>query len=366
VAYDPTRRILIYAQGAFGRGRSKTADGVIRYGRTPIVGVVDGTQSASTAGEVLGCGADIPIFPSLEAALPLRPEALLIGIAPPGGKLPAEWRVAIAKALSAGLDVISGLHEILGADPELAALAARHGRTIWDVRLPRETYPIASGRAASVPAQTVLTVGTDCALGKMTVLLEMQPRLERTGRRVAFLATGQTGIMISGSGVPLDRVIGDFMAGAAEELVLESAPGHDLLLIEGQGSLLHPGFSGVTLALLHGAAPSHMILCHEPRRTHVRDSTVRIPPLREVVQLYESMASFVRRSSVIGIALNTTGLDAAAAERACRDAATETGLPATDPLRFDCAPLVAAVNDARPSTAGGQPAEGGRIARRGP
>lgn len=345
MSYDATRPLAIYAEGAFGRGRSKTADGVIRYGTYPIVGVIDSTQAGKTADQVIGWGHGVPVLPDIDAALARKPSALLIGIAPPGGALPAAWRADIIRVLSRGVDIINGLHETFNDDPEFLALARQHGARIWDVREPARDYPIANGRAAAVThAQVLLTVGTDCALGKMTLLLEMQPGLAQSGRKPIFLATGQTGIMISGFGEPIDRVIGDFAAGAAEQLVLEHAPGHDLVLVEGQGSLIHPGFSGVTLALLHGSAPSHMILCHDPSRRFVRDSTVPIPPLDRMVRLYEETAAVIRPARVVGIGLKTAGLDEPAARKACREAEDLTGLPATDPIRFGCEHLVAAVN----------------------
>lgn len=345
MSFDPTRPLAIYAEGAFGRGRSKTADGVIRYGKYPIVGVIDSTQVGKTADQVIGWGKGVPILPDIDAAIARKAGALLIGIAPPGGKLPAAWRADILKAIRAGVDIVNGLHETFNTDPELAAAAKAAGVRIWDVREPTREYPIANGRAAAIThAQVLLTVGTDCALGKMTLLLEMQPLLEKSGRKPVFLATGQTGIMISGFGEPIDRVIGDFAAGAAEQLVVENAPNHDLLLVEGQGSLIHPGFSGVTLALLHGSAPSHLILCHDTSRACVRDSTVPIPPLSQMAKLYEQMAATIRPAKVIGIGLKTVGMDDEAARRACRQAEDETGLPATDPIRFGTENLVAAVN----------------------
>lgn len=343
--YDTSRPIAIYAEGAFGRGRSKTADGVIRYGKFPIVGVIDSTQAGKTADQVIGWGKGVPILASIDEALAKKPAALLIGIAPPGGKLPAPWRADVVKALENGVDIINGLHEIFNQDAQFAALAKKHGRLIWDVREPAREYPIACGRAAEVGAQVLLTVGTDCALGKMTLLLEMQDALEKAGRKPVFVATGQTGIMISGFGEPIDRVIGDFAAGAAELLVVENAPGHDLVLVEGQGSLIHPGFSGVTLALLHGSAPSHLILCHDPKRARVRDSKVEIPRLDVMVRMYEDMARTIRPAKTIGISLNTSGMEPAAAVDAVKRAEDETGLPATDPIRHGVEKLVAAVND---------------------
>lgn len=348
MGYDPSRRLLIYAEGSFGRGRSKTAEGVIRYGRNPIVGVVDSTRSEPDVAAVLGDGVGngVPFFDSLEAALPSRPQALLLGIAPPGGQLPAEWRDVLVRSLRAGLQLINGLHMELARDPEMAEAAKAGGTAIWDVREPVGEFPIGNGRVAELPAQVVLAVGTDCAIGKMTVMLEVEKVALARGRKAKFLATGQTGIMIAGFGVPLDRVIGDFMAGAIEQLICDHAAGSDLLLVEGQGSLMHPGFSGVTLSLLHGTAPSHMVLCHDPSRSHVRDSRVRIPPLADVVRLHEHMAGYLRPAKVVAVALNTSALSENEARAAVEAARENTGLPATDAVRFGAAPLFEAIDAA--------------------
>lgn len=345
--YDPHRRLVILAEGYFGH-RAKTAEGVIRYGKNPVVAVIDSTHVGKTVDEVIGVGEGIPFVRSVTESLTYGPDALLIGIATQGGYLPEEWRAEILTALEHGLDVINGLHVFLSEDPEISRVAEEHGCELWDVRRPPEGNPIGLGLAADVSAQVVLTVGTDCDVGKMTAALEIARGAERTARKVAFLATGQTGIMISGFGVPVDRVIGDFMAGCMEQLVIEWAKDHDLLLVEGQGSLYHPGYSGVTLALMHGSAPSHMILCHDVRRKVIGDDTrVVIPPLREVVQMYEYMAAPVRPARVVGIALKCLGLSDEEARRAVEWAERETGLPATDCIRFGPEKLVTAVNEAK-------------------
>ncbi len=342
---DPSRRVLIYAEGAFGKGRSKTAEGVLRYGHNPVVGVVDSTRSERTVGEVLG-GAPpslVPLFPCLDDALAADPEVLLLGIAPPGGGLPEAWMADLAAALRRGMDLVSGLHTPLSEIRDLAEAARAGGASIWDVREPEGPFPIASRRAATLDETVVLAVGTDCAIGKMTVMLEIEREARGRGVGARFLATGQTGIMISGSGVPLDRVIGDFMAGAAEELVLSGAGSGDLLLVEGQGSLLHPGFSGVTLALMHGAAPSQMILVHEQRRITLRDDPVVIPPLTEMIALHQRIAGYIRPSKVVAVALNCAGLSDAEAEAALQQTEADTGLPTGDVFRGGAARLLSAI-----------------------
>jgi uncharacterized NAD-dependent epimerase/dehydratase family protein len=284
-------------------------------------------------------------------------DSLLIGIAPQGGELPAAFRPAVRDALARGWDVLSGMHGFLADDPELAALAAAHGATLHDVRRPPSRRPVAARRAAGVPALVALTVGSDCNVGKMTAALELRRELRARGVRAAFVATGQTGIFIADHGVAVDAVPSDFVAGVAEDLVIAAAREADVVLVEGQGALHHPGYSGVTLALLHGAAPSALVLCHHAGRERMRVPGRRapgpgdrgasgteggepvIPPLAELVRVYEQAAGWVQPARVLAVALNTLGLDDRAAREAVAAAARETGLPAADPVRFGAGPI---------------------------
>jgi len=341
--YDHNTRLIIYAEGAFGRGRTKTADGVIRYAKNPVLGVVDSELKARRVSEVLPWARDIPILKSVQEAIPLEPEAMLLGLAPRGGRLPHQWRRDIVYALEHGMNIVSGLHDFLADDPELAAVAERNGRWIWDVRKPPTEAIVGLGLAAQVSATVVLTVGTDSALGKMAAAIEVTEGLLRRGRRALFVPTGQTGIMIAGFGVSIDAVVGDFMSGVTEKLVLDSAPGQEYLLVEGQGSLIHPGYSSVALSLLHGAAPSQMILCHKPSRKYVRDTHILIPPLDVMVRMHEEMASYVKPAKVVGIALNCGDLTESEAQGEIERAETLTGLPATDCFRWGPDKLVDAV-----------------------
>jgi uncharacterized NAD-dependent epimerase/dehydratase family protein len=233
----------------------------------------------------------------------------------------------------------------------LAEKARAGGRKIFDLRRPPADLPIASGLAKTVDPLVVLTVGTDCNVGKMTAQLQLTQRLNDRGVRTRFVATGQTGIMIQGWGIAVDAVVADFIAGAAERLVLEGAKDADVVLVEGQGSINHPGYSGVTLGLMHGSCPDALILCHQSTREYIGDyrqaAWLRIPPLTEYIRLYEAIGSAVHPTKVIGISLNTFDMTDAEARRACEVAAAETGLPATDPVRFDPGPLVDAVITAR-------------------
>ena len=324
-----------------------------------MVAVLDSTRAGATVQEVLGFGGEIPIVGRLEEALRIDPppQALLIGIATQGGWLPEEWRPALEAAMEAGLELWSGLHTFLGDDPALAAAARRAGVAIRDLRKPPAELPVSTGRAAETEAYRVLTVGSDCNVGKMTAALEIRRALEVRGLRTGFAATGQTGILIEGRGIAVDAVVSDFIAGAAEQVTLEAAVGADVVLVEGQGSLLHPGYSGVSLGLLHGTMPQGLVLCAMPARQTIyggRYDWVTIPPLDEVMRLYEEASRWVRppeRARVVGICLATYDLSEREAADQLRQARELTGLPVTDPIRFgvdEIAEVIARLASAEP------------------
>jgi uncharacterized NAD-dependent epimerase/dehydratase family protein len=337
-------RFVILAEGKFHPLSSKTANACIRYAPDRVKAVIDSTQAGRTAQQVLGFGGRIPVVAALPQALRRKPDALLIGIAPSGGHLPPAFRRIVLEALAAGLDVWSGLHDFLADDPEFAAAARRHRVTIHDLRRPPKDLPVSTGRVRHVDATVVLTVGTDCNIGKMTTQLQVRDALRRRKRRVAFAATGQTGILVEGWGIAVDAVIADFIAGAAEELTLEGARRGDIVLVEGQGSLVHPGYSGVTYGLIHGSLPHALLLCHQPsRRTTAHNDWVPLPSLTQTIRLHEDVTAPLRPAPVIGIALNTYDLTDAEAKAAIRAAEEETGLPCTDPVRYDPRPLAEAI-----------------------
>ena len=341
-------RFLIIADREFGPLKSKTANSCIRYFPERIVAVLDRANAGRTVQDVLGFGGAIPVVEDFERGLALGATAVLIGIAPTGGQLPPEWRGWLKTAIARGLEIWSGLHTFIGDDPELGPLARARGVRVLDARKPPSDLGIADGRAAEVSPYVILTVGTDCNVGKMTTQLELRSDLIRRGHRARFVATGQTGIFIEGWGIAVDAVVADFVAGAAERLVLQGAEDADILLVEGQGSLIHPGYSGVTLGLLHGTCPDALVLCHQVTRDHIgdyhgREPWVLIPPLSEMIEIYESAAAPIRPTRVIGIALNTFDLDDDLARAAVRRATQETGLPATDPVRFGVEPLAEAI-----------------------
>lgn len=340
------RRMIILTEGHLGVFESKTATSVIRYRSEEVVAVLDSTCTGKKLEEFIGVGKGIPIVGSVNEALKFKPTALLIGIAPPGGALPMEWRRYIVDAINCGLDVISGLHTYIGEDPEFAKLASGKKVTISDVRKPPENLPIGTGKAKDVFATKILTVGTDCNIGKMVTSIEITRLAKEQGINACFVATGQTGIMIEGSGIAVDRVIADFIAGAAEQMVLERAH-YDLLLIEGQGSLNHPAYSGVTLGLLHGSVPDGLILCHQPGRTSIRRYHFPIPPLSELINMYESISRPVHPCKVLGISLNCYGLSNHEARKSVDETEAETNLPTTDPIMFGPDKLLKAIQELR-------------------
>lgn len=343
------RRIAILAEGRFTWQGAKTAVGVIRYSQDTVVAVIDSTHAGQDAGVVLGDpngpGKGIPVVASVADTLVYTPDTLLIGIAPIGGRLPDAWRGEVVGAIAAGLDIVSGLHHFLSDDPELAALAHEHGITIWDVRRPPEQLAmrIGEGTPHRTGSHVVYFCGTDCNVGKMTAAIEIEREAKRRGLDSVFAATGQTGIMIVGSGIPADRFISDFLAGGVEGMVQDFADQHEWVFVEGQGSLIHPAYSAVTLGLLHGAAPDLLVLCHQVGRTHVHDYDVVIPPLTRMCEIYEQAAGWLKPAPVVAVALNTLGMPEQAALAAIAQTQEETGLPTSDPVRFGSGPIVEAL-----------------------
>ena len=325
---------MILAEGALGVFSAKTAVGHLRYRGADVVGVIDSRSAGRRLEDVLGFAHPAPIVASLAEGLALRPDALLIGIAPRGGGLPLAWRAIIREALSAKLSVVSGLHLLLDDDPELHALAKAHGVELIDLRRPPEVLRLPREAGASAPHRrplVLLTVGSDCNVGKMTAALEITRAARAAGIDAAFGATGQTGILIAGRGIAVDRVVADFIAGATEAIVDELGP-VDWAVVEGQGSLLHPAYSGVTLGLLHGAQPDAMILCHHVGRTRIDGYGIPIPPLPALVELYETAAAWVKPAPVVGLALNAVGAPPGATAALAAEFEAETGLPAADPM----------------------------------
>ena len=347
------RRLVILAEGEFGPHNAKTAYGVIRYGRDDVVAVVDSTKAGRNVGDFLA-GQDIPIVATLgdALALPGPPDALLIGIAPTGGRLPDSWRTMILEAIAAGLDVHSGLHTFLADDPQFKAAAEARGTSIVDYRRPPDRMETAVGRRHGPGKRVILTVGSDCAIGKMSVALELRRAAIAAGDRASFVATGQTGMMIEGWGVAVDRLISDFAQGTIEWLVEEGEGLGDWVIVEGQGSLDHPAYSSVTLALIHGATPHAMVMVYKPGLfehdfDHLPEASFPIASLPDFIELHERIAGLVAPSKVVAVALNTSlYADDDEARRLVQAVGAETGLPTDDPYRFGADGLWASIHEA--------------------
>jgi uncharacterized NAD-dependent epimerase/dehydratase family protein len=334
-------RYLILAEGFSNDPHyGKTMHGVLRYRRDDVAAILDSIRAGESQDGV-------PIVGRVEDALSLEPDTALVGVATQGGRFPPAWIELLRDCVRHGLDVENGLHVFLADDPDLARLAQEHGVELRDLRRPPADLSTATGANLGVDARIVLTVGSDCAIGKMTVSLELDLEARRRGIRSVFVPTGQTGIAIAGWGIAVDAVVADFIAGAAERLVVEGAErGGELLWVEGQGSIIHPVYSGVTLGLFHGSAPHLLVLCHTAGRTEIEGAgggRHPIPPLSELVALHEQLSLPARPARVAAIALNTSELDETAARAAVAEAESLTGLPADDPVRFGPERLVDAV-----------------------
>jgi uncharacterized NAD-dependent epimerase/dehydratase family protein len=334
------RRILVLGEGfSHDPHYGKTMRGIIRYGPDPVVAILDSAR----AGEA---HEGIPIVGNVEDALAYGPTVAVVGVATQGGRFPPAWRDLLKASIEAGLAVESGLHEFVSEDPELTELARAQGVELRDLRKPPAGLNVPTGANLSVDARIVLTVGSDCAIGKKTVAVELDLEARRRGLDSVFVPTGQTGIAIAGWGIAVDAVVSDFLAGAAEWLVVEGARrGGKLLFVEGQGSLVHPMYSGVTLGLVHGSTPHVFVLCHSAGATEVEGCPGHpIPPLRELIELHEHIALPARKAKVACIALNTAAIASDEdARRAIAEVVAETGLSTDDPVRFGAQHLLDAV-----------------------
>jgi uncharacterized NAD-dependent epimerase/dehydratase family protein len=338
------RVALLLHEGLRGL-QGKTGLTMLRYSTANIVAVIDRDCAGQSLSALTGIPREVPIVPDLEAALAYQPRILAIGIAILGGALPRDWYQDLQQAAEQGLCIVNGLHTRLNDDPALTGVL-QPGQWIWDVRQEPPNLPVGSGQARSLPCKRVLTVGTDMAIGKMSTSLELHKAALERGLCAHFIGTGQAGMMISGDGIPLDAIRVDFAAGAVEQQVMKYGPSHDLLFVEGQGSLCHPA-STATLPLLRGSQPTQMILVHRAGQTHVRRAPdIPIPPLPTVIALYEALASSggcFAPAPVVAIALNTAHLDDAAAQVAISQVTADTSLPCTDPIRLGATPLLNAI-----------------------
>lgn len=341
-----TRQMVILTGGVPDSVSLKTADAMLRYCPEQVVALIDAKQAGKTTDDVLGIGGSTPFISSLEEVSDAN--HLLIGVAPPGGRYPESWRPTILAAIDRGWNIVSGLHQFLCDDEEFSRAAAAKGVELIDVRK-NDERDVATFQPLRDECLRVLTVGNDCSLGKMVVAYELARALKQTGVDAKFAATGQTGIILEGDGCPVDCVVSDFLNGAVEKLVRTNEH-HEVVLVEGQGSITHPRYSPVTLGLLHGSRPQAMILCYEVGRKMVRGlDHVPLKPLHEFKQLYEKLANVLHPSQVIGIAMNSRNVSAEQAEEERGKIREEFGLPVCDVVRHGPDELVQAIQDYRAS-----------------
>ncbi|MEM6450908.1 MAG: DUF1611 domain-containing protein [Cyanobacteria bacterium P01_D01_bin.105] len=332
----PEDRIAIFMHDGLKGAKGKTGISLLRYSQNPIVAVIDETTTGESVQALTGVDRDVPIVRTVEEALPLAPTVLAIGLAPSGGRLPAPQYAEVKRAVQAGLSVMNGLHTLMNDDPEVAE-NIQPGRWVWDMRKEPSGLIVGSGRARLLACDRVLTVGTDMAVGKMSTSIELNRAAKAKGLRSKLIATGQTGLMIGEAGIPLDAIRVDYASGAVEQCLLKHGPSHDILFVEGQGSLLNPA-STATLPLIRGTQPNHLILVHKSNLTQIQHfPEFKIPPITEVVKLYEAVVSAggtFAPAKVAGIALNTFGLSDKGAMEAIASIADKTGLPCADVVRF--------------------------------
>lgn len=332
--------------------RAKTATGILRYGDQDVRAILDREHAGKRVNDLVSGVEDAPIVDGIDDVPGIAEgeiDALVIGIAPIGGGFADSWRPDVRGALEAGCDVFSGLHYFLGEDEEFAALAAENSCELIDLREPPADLTVSQGAASEVDAEVVLTVGTDCSVGKMTVAYELVDAAREAGLDAAVIPTGQTGIAIEGWGNPIDRVVSDFAAGAVEEMVVEKGDDYDLLVVEGQGSITHPAYSAVTCGILHGAMADSLVLCHVAGRERVHGyEEFSIAPVPTYRSLYEDLAAPVRETEVLAGALNTSHLDEEPAREALGEYEDALDAPASDPVRFGSEAILEAVLGGQP------------------
>jgi len=333
-----TQPLAIYMEGAADKDHGKMGFGVLRYSPNPICCVIDSELAGHDIAEFGRSPRPAPIVTTIDEAVALGAEVMVLGIAPPGGLIPPEWYDALDQAVQSGLSLVNGLHDLLS--PRYQNL--KPGQWIWDVRVEPPGLGTASALATKLNNKRVLMLGTDMAIGKMTAGLELQRGLIEKGVRAEFVATGQIGITVTGAGVPLDAIRVDFASGGIEREVLRYADA-EVVIIEGQGSYIHPA-STSPLPLTRGSCPTHLVLCHRAGQTHLRrHPEIAIPPLSDFIRLCEDIAEACgsyERPKTIGIALNTSHLAEAEARESVLAVAADAGLPCTDPVRFGVDALV--------------------------
>lgn len=329
----PGQKIALYMEGAFANRTGKMGLGVLRFSPNPVVCMVDSVAAGGDSVALTGIDRRVPIVATVGEAKSMGADVLLLGIAPPGGLIPQDWYPVLDEAVTKGFSLINGLHDLL--QPRYPHL--KEGQWVWDVRTEPPGLSVGYAEARHLANKRVLFIGTDMSVGKMTAGLVMWQEAKKRGIKAEFVATGQTGIVITGKGVPLDCIRLDFASGAIEKEVM-ACKDAEIVFIEGQGSLIHPG-SSANLPLIRGSQPTHMVMCHRAGMTHLpRLPWVAVPPLNDLIALYQELAEangVFQRPKIAGVCLNTGHLATDdEARHAIDEVIAETGLPCTDPVRF--------------------------------
>ena len=338
------KKIVILSHGAFNYIKNKTGNMLIRYRTDEVIALLDRTKSGMTANDELGYGGNIPVLDNFDACIDLEPDTLVIGNASQGGFISDDYRAEVIKAIEFGCDIISGMHHFINDDVEFVQLAEKHNVSLFDLRRPPDppNFPKGSWHKRKIPV--LLIVGTDCDTGKMTTAWKVSERLKSRGRKVEFIGTGQTGILLSGAGVPIDAVKADFMAGEIEYLIDKVSEDTELIIVEGQGALTNQYYAGVTLGLLHGAMPDYMLMTHDPARgLDVTDYPMAT--MRLVMDMHLDLMSNFKKSKFIGINLLTFKLSDEDARIEIDKVKEEYSMATTDLIRYGSNELIETIED---------------------
>ena len=338
------KKIVILSHGAFNYIKNKTGNMLIRYRTDEVIALLDRTKSGMTANDELGYGGNIPVLDNFDACIDLEPDTLVIGNASQGGFISDDYRAEVIKAIEFGCDIISGMHHFINDDVEFVQLAEKHNVSLFDLRRPPDppNFPKGSWHKRKIPV--LLIVGTDCDTGKMTTAWEVSERLKSRGRKVEFIGTGQTGILLSGAGVPIDAVKADFMAGEIEHLIDKVSEDTELIIVEGQGALTNQYYAGVTLGLLHGAMPDYMLLTHDPAR-ELDVTDYPMATMRLVMDMHLDLMSNFKKSKFIGINLLTFKLSDEDAKKEIDKVKEEYSMATTDLIRYGSNELIETIED---------------------
>ncbi|MGW2842052.1 DUF1611 domain-containing protein [Streptomyces sp. NPDC001493] len=326
------KKFVLFAEGCFGLFTSKIAASLVRYRGDSCVAVIDSRRAGQTVQDVLGYGGDIPIVSRVEQALHLQPEVMVIGKGLHSVELPSGWKPHILGAIQHGLHLINSIHYRLADDPDIARAIREKGVTVWETK-DAPVVPLNKARVLDLDTWVVHTCGSDSNIGKKTAALEIWHEANRRGISTGFAATGQSGMLISGHGIAIDGVAGDFMAGAVEQVVLEAAAGNEWVVVEGQGSLNHIGFSSVALSILHGSLPNALVFCHRLGARHTKVWETPIIPIPELIRMNEELTVFERPAKVAVVSVNSAGFSEEDFRREAGKLEDETGLPVVDPVR---------------------------------